>query len=495
MRFSGKVLSIGFLPLLAACDTSITPITNAELSTIAADRELRLIADDQEPIDGTVGLHEAMARAIKYNLDHRIEQSNIALAKSTKQVTALDMLPGLVASSEFSRRDSEPGSFSVNSTTGLTSANASRSTEQDTSETNLTLSWDILDYGLSYYRSQQSGNDVLIAMEQRRSTVNRLVENVRTAYWRAVSHDRLSHRISALERKASRELANSRSLTNGGFSSPKEGLIYQRDLLRVIGEMKALQRDLKVSKHQLAALINLEPGQSFRVRIPPRKTLPSVQKPTSELVQLAYVNRPELREVTYEQRNAELDQKAAALELLPSIRPYLTGNVSGNDLLVDQSWLTAGTRVSYDLINVFAHPRKVARVRNQQALLDARALALTHAVATQVHVAKERYTNLRSETRISAQYADVSRKITQAIATESSVGVTGTQEEIFEELGAILAELRFDSRYAELQTAYASLFAAVGMNNYPADLTGQESVDVLEKAIHDIWVKRGEGLH
>lgn len=480
---------------LSACDTPLVPLAESELLTIAADRSARIVSNTQEPISGSIGLHEAMARAIKYNLDHRIETSNVVLAQASKQLIDLDMLPDLVVNSEFSRRSSEPGGFSVNPETGLTSVNASRSTEQESFDTDLTLSWDVLDFGLSYYRSKQSANEVLIAMEQRRATVNRLLENVRTAYWRAVSHDRLRGRIAQLEIKAERALKESRGLSDGGFTSPKEGLIYQRNLLRVIGEMKALQRDLEVSKFQLAALMNLEPGQKFNVRIPERKGLPAVRKPVSQLVETAFINRPELREITYEQRNLELDEKSAVLQLLPSVRPYLSGNISNNSLLSNQDWLNAGTRISWDLMNLFSNPRRVAQLRGRKALLDARALALTHAVATQVHVAHARYSNLRSETQYAAEYASVSRKITRAISDETSAGLAGVQEEVFEELGAILAELRYDSRYAELQSAYAGLFAAIGQNNYPAQMSGNESLKDLEKSIHDIWVNRGEGFH
>ena len=481
--------------VLSACDTPLVPLAESELRVVAADRAARIVSETQEPVSGSIGLHEAMARAIKYNLDHRIETSNVVLARASKQLIDLDMLPDLVVNSEFSRRSNDPGGFSVNPDTGLTSANASRSTEREAFDTDLTLSWDVLDFGLSYYRSKQSANEVLIAMEQRRATVNRLLENVRTAYWRAVSHDRLSGRIATLERKAERALKESRSLSDGGFSSPKVGLVYQRDLLRVIGEMKALQRDLEISKFQLAALMNLEPGQKFTVRIPNRKGLPAVRQPVSQLVETAYLNRPELREITYEQRNLELDEKSAVLQLLPSVRPYLAGNISNNSLLSEKDWLSAGTRISWDLMNLFTNPRRVAQFKGREALLDARALALTHAVATQVHVAHARYSNLRGETRYAAEYASVSRKITQAISDETSAGLAGVQEEVFEELGAILAELRFDSRYAELQSAYAGLFAAIGQNNYPSQMSGNESLQELEKTIHDIWVNRGEGFH
>lgn len=490
-----KIVSYVSILALLGCSVEYQPLTQSEISEAAADREARLISADQEQLSGSLGLHEAMARALKYNLDHQIEIRNVSLARTSKQLSEMDLLPDLVADAEFSRRSNEPGGQSVNLGTGVTSATGSRSSERTSSDANLTLSWDILDYGISYFRAQQSANDELIAQEQRRAVVNRLMESTRTAYWRAVSEERLGDRINQILRKADRALVQSRSLSNGGFADRTEGLIYQRDLLRVIGEMQALKRDLATAKPQLAALANLRPGQSFKVRVPPRKTLPQVKQPARQLVKMAYLNRPELREITYEQRNLELDEKASSLALLPSIRPFLTGSLDGNDLLAEGDWLSAGTRVSWDLISLFNNKKRRQVFGANKDLLDARALALTHAIATQVHISKARYDLLRKETRSTAQFAEVSAQISRAIQAESESGLTGLQEEVFEEVGAILAELRFDARYAELQSAYASVFQAVGLNNYPGELTGNESLQALESAIHDMWRKRGEGLH
>lgn len=480
---------------LAGCSVDLEPLTQSEISQAAADREARLIAPDQVPLNNALGLHEAMARALKYNLDHQIEMRNVEVKRNTKRLSEMDMLPDLVADAEASRRSNDAGGRSVNLTTGTTSVTGSRSTNRAQSDANLTLSWDILDYGLSYYRAKQAGNDVLIAQEQRRAVVNRLMESTRTAYWRAVSAERLGSRIDRVLRKANRALAQSRDLSNGGFADRTTGLIYQRDLLRVIGEMQSLQRDLSSAKPQLAALTNLRPGAHFQVRVPPRKTLPKVKKSTSDLVQIAYLNRPELREITYEQRNMLLDEKSSTLELLPSIRPFITGSVDSNTLLAQGSWLSAGTRVSWDLMSLFGAGKRKNVFGARKALLDARALALTHAVATQVHISKTRYDLLRVETRTVAQYSDVSGQISRTIQAQSASGLTGLQEEVLEEASAILAELRFDTRYAELQSAYASVFQAIGLNNYPGHMTGHEPLEQLEAAIHDLWLKRGEGIH
>ena len=57
---------------LAGCAIYPEPLTTAELSD-AASANAAHVASDQEPVTRSISLYEAMARALKYNLDFRVE--------------------------------------------------------------------------------------------------------------------------------------------------------------------------------------------------------------------------------------------------------------------------------------------------------------------------------------------------------------------------------------------------------------------------------------
>ena len=65
---------------LSGCAVSTTPLSVDEISDYAGDKRSR-VTTDQEPVSGPVSLYEPMARALKYNLDKRVELMNVALAK------------------------------------------------------------------------------------------------------------------------------------------------------------------------------------------------------------------------------------------------------------------------------------------------------------------------------------------------------------------------------------------------------------------------------
>ncbi|MEO0730614.1 MAG: TolC family protein, partial [Pseudomonadota bacterium] len=169
---------------LAGCAITAEPLTDAELAS-AADENLANVTAEQEPIRGRVGLFDAMARALKYNLDHKVEVYQAALRYEELDVARFELLPDLVAKSDFARRDNFSASVTrqvVNGDLGPAGAFQTFNTSQDRSRRNadIEFSWHVLDFGLSYVRARQAADKALVAEEARRKVVNRVIEDVRT---------------------------------------------------------------------------------------------------------------------------------------------------------------------------------------------------------------------------------------------------------------------------------------------------------------------------
>ena len=489
-RFSATAL-LGLS--VAACSVEPEMLTTQELAQIAADREARIISDEQEPVSRSIGLYEAMARAIKYNLDNRVEIMDAALRFEELELSEFDMLPDLVASANWSGRSNDPFTTSI-TTSGLASVEPSRSTERNVLEADLTLSWDILDFGLSYYRSQQKADTYLIAQEQRRSTINRIIEDVRTAYWRAVAAERLSGRVKRLEGRAERALSSARAQVSSGEGDRLEAMNYQRELLGIQRSAQEIARDLAVAKNQLAALMNLPQNQHYHVVVPRHAALdtPITRMGPEQMTKIAYLNRPELREISYRLRINEIDEKSAALELLPSIRGFLGLNYNSNDFLVNNDWAGWGARLSWDIMNLARYPQRKRTIAAGETLLDARALALTQAVSTQVHVSDQRFHALKKETRTAREYHNLSDRIYSQTRTEYDAGAATERDLIREDLNAILGSLRYDATYARLQSAFANVYAAIGLDAFDGKMTGNEPVDELAASLQALWASRGD---
>ena len=478
---------------LTACTTTPQPFTQQELDAFAADKNQRAVAKNQAPVAGSIDLYEAMARALKYNLDHRLEMADIALRYAELADGQFDMLPDLVLRVDWADRSSIPFQRSV-TPDGTVSAVPTSSEDPGSIYSDLELSWDVLDFGLSYYQSKRNADRILIAEEQRRSTINRVIEDVRTAYWRAVAAQRLLGPISQLERRAEKALADAKAQVASGEAGQLEALRYQREMYQTITRAQALRRDLNVAKNQLAALMNLPQGQKYNVVVPRRVDLrtPITALSSEQMTEMALRNRPEMREIAYRLRINEVERDSAFLNYLPSIRGYAGLNYDTNAYLLNDDWTSWGARVSWDLMNVARAPRRKSLIDRQAALLDARALALTQAIATQVHVSNKRFHSLQSEARLAREYHVVSRRIFEQTRDEFESGVGSERELVQENLNAILASLQYDTIYSELQGAFANVYASVGLDAFDGRLTGNESLDRLADSLKSLWGERGD---
>ena len=92
--------------MLASGCASIRPEPigqEAVAERVRSDRERMYV--DQEPVRAPLTLEEAAARAIKYNLDYRLQMMETALQHGVLDVARFDLLPQLTASAGYVTRD------------------------------------------------------------------------------------------------------------------------------------------------------------------------------------------------------------------------------------------------------------------------------------------------------------------------------------------------------------------------------------------------------
>jgi outer membrane protein TolC len=465
--------------LLAGCAVSPKLLNDTEIATFATDRYARVTAE-QEPVRDSVDLYEAMARALKYNLDAKVEVAERVLRETELNVANYSLLPKLVADTGYAGRSDVDISTSSNRDDEVITAN-------------LTFSWNILDFGLSYVRAKQAADKVLAQEEVKRKIVNRVIEDVRTAYWRAVSYERLVKRLKTLEGRVQTALADTRQLETSGQTSPIAALTYERELLEIQREIENLEGDLNVAKTQLAALMNLEPGVDFQLEVAPRKlaalTLPGELR---QMFRVALRNRPEMRELAYQLRAQDRELDAALLDLLPGLTPYAGLNYDSNDFITSNSWVSWGAKASWNLMKVFSYPAVKRKAEAGTYLLDERSLSVAMAIMTQVHVSRARFLHQLKSYRTASELASVQHKLLKQIRAETAAQRTSEQILIREEMNTLLADAKVDTVYADLQNAYANIYASIGLDPFPAGLDDQDSIESMSARLRDLWIERGK---
>ncbi|PPC81264.1 MAG: transporter [Hyphomicrobium sp.] len=350
-----------------------------------------------------------------------------------------------------------------------------------------------MDFGLSYVRARQDADKVLVQDEMRRKVMHRVVEDVRTAYWRAVSAERLMGRLATLEVETKRALQETRTLYKERETSPITALTYERELVEIKQKIGEIQRDLNTAKAQLAALMNLKPGTDFRLVYDGRKEGSlELRASMDDMIATAVYNRPELREVAYRKRINVHEADAALLELLPGMQLYAGSNYDSNSFLLHSDWTNWGAKASWNLLKVFSYRARRDVIALQDDMLNQRSLAVTMAVMTQVHVSRIRFLHARKELRTAAEYQDVQRRLLDQIQAEAAADRISNQTLIREEMNTLVAEAKFDIAYAQMQNAYANLFSSMGLDPYAWEIDRQQSVKDMTASLKQLWFERGD---
>jgi len=447
---------------LSACSIAPMQVTESEFKA-SAKTDMATIKRDIAPVTGPISLEEAVARALKYNLDHRVSVMERTLAGFQLEAGKFDMLPELVARAGYSWRNKESTRKSLNPNTGTISEVGFISSSKESNLNDLGLSWSVLDFGVSYYTAQQNADRVLIAMEQRRKTMHNLIQKVRTAYWQALAAEDLQARVVKAIMTAEQALATSAKANDSLAQAPTDALRYQRNLMENLNLLEDIQEELQSKRAELANLMGLLPGTEFTLAKREFREISEHNIPLQTLEEKALGNNPDIRKSYYSSRIAAIDTKSAIVKLLPGIRLNYGYNYSDDEYLINQRWGEAGATVSFNLFNMFSQYWVMGAADTKQAIADARRMAMQMAVLTQVHLANRQYHDaIRKFKRIDGMF-ELDKALARQAQNEFDVK-TGTKlDQIASEVRLILSTVRRYRGIAMIHEASSRLQATVGI--------------------------------
>ncbi|HSO07093.1 MAG TPA: TolC family protein [Pelomicrobium sp.] len=466
---------------LAACAVTPEPLKREEVrERFAADQYL--LYAEQEPITGPIDVNTAIARALKYNLDYRLKLMERALATGLWDVSRYDMLPKVVASAGYATRSNDSGGTSVSIIDGRETLSPSTSQERNRWLANAEFSWNLLDFGLSYYRARQLADETLISEERRRRVIQNIVQDTRSAYWRAVGAQRLAKKADDLLVRVGEALEKSRQAEAQGLLPPVQALAYQRALLDATTLLNIRRQELEFSKRELAALMNVTPGTDFTLADEREPDLPQPPRNIGELEEVALENRPELREEDYRKRISTAETRKALLSILPGISIDFAGRYDSNKYLYNQSWIDGGVQIFGNLMRLLAYPSVEKANELRLATDDARRVALSMAVITQVRVAVQRYELSLVDLDLAEQSTQVDARLAQYARVALSTRVDSELELVRTEARALIAGFQRYASYANAQAAYGRILNSLGVDVLP-DEVQHADVNTLADAV------------
>ena len=498
VMFTRTTLAVFIAAVLAGCSVTPEQLSDQDVMTNAAENASTL-AKDVAALTGPIDLHQAFARTIKYNRDARLKAFEAVMSQGQLAVDQFDMLPDFAVQAGYSSRNNYAASASVpfiGNRPGPISNNPSYSVSSDKSTVNASIgaTWDVLDFGLSYYRAKQQADRFLISKERERKVIHMIMAQSRSAYYRAVSAERLLAKIDPLIIKSRAALEDSARLEQLRAQSPIDALTYQRDLLEALRTLQDIRKELMPAKAELATLMGLNPASDFELIDvnKPDFTLPNLTVDINAMERAALVHRPELREAQYQERITQDEVHSAFLKLFPSLSLNAGVNYNDTDYLRNNDWTSAGLGVNWNLMNVFRHGKTEELNKLKIAASKQQALATSMAVISQVHIADIQFKESNDTYQLATQYFDVAQRIKTQVDSNRAAQNIGDLTVIREDLNALLAELRRDVAYAEVQNNYGKVLVSMGLDPLPQGF-GNMNLEQLSAAFQVLSSKWQQG--
>jgi outer membrane protein TolC len=466
---------------LAGCSMNPVKVTPEEVAQrVRSDQEQ--MYRDQVPVSGRISYSDALARALKYNLDYRLKMMETTLARGLLEVSAMDMLPKLVTEAGYNDRSNDSGGTSVGIEDRVISLRPSTSETRSHYYGRATLSWNALDFGISYFRAKQAGDEVNIADERRRKILQNIVQDVRNAYWRALGAQRLIADADQLATRIDDALGKSREAERAGVLPPTQGLSYQRALLDAMSLVNAKRQEMQFAKRELAALMSLPPGTEFTLVESTEDSLAPAAVDIDKLEIAALTNRPELREEDYKARIGVYETRKQIAALFPSLNLYAGARYDSNSYLYNSNWSDTGLNLSMDLFRLASIPAINRTNEARQKTDEARRQALAMAVLTQVRVSVERYKLAVVDQDLAAESSRVDQRLSSVSRAGASNRLESELESLRTDSRALVSRFQLATAYAATQAAYGRVLNSVGVDLLPDTVTGTD-IPTLAKAI------------
>jgi outer membrane protein TolC len=469
-KYTAKWLLV-ILPIvgfgLSGCSAVTSQLDNQEVATFA-DQLGADLHTEIRPSAGVITSDEAVMRAIEFNHAIRVKELEATVAAARAEALTGGMLPSVVARSEYYQRDRQSRSQSRNDT-GFSSSSDKISVSSD-----VMLSWNIFDFGLAYVRARQGLDRAFQQREEAMRARLRIVEETRSAYWRAVAERMLDTAVPGMDREVEQALQVSRKAYGDPAVDPMAPINFQREILGLQRDLNQLKTSLGGSSEQLRQTIGIPVGSALRLQTYRGQDMkrPLASSARAD-VALALRQRPEIRGHLYDIRISEDEAYAAILQALPGISLTSGALTDSNSFLLYANWLSLSAKIAGNLINLVRLP---AELETNEAQLDVHrqnALATAATIAMQVHVARARVDVQLQAYRDARRFAATQRDLLRQVRVSVSLGKVGQQAVAREKLSTLIADVRTVVAFADLNAALAAYASSKGdepirHNEYPA---------------------------
>jgi len=453
-----------FVPATALVSTGCGPqATIKQMRAVNASMDMAAYRAHAPTIDGPLTLEDALDYATRYNIEVWIAAQESKFEHELATQSALKMLPSLMAGTQYNERSQFDASSSVSLKTGKESLEPSYSSEKRVNTIDISATWNLLDFGISFLRSRQQSKRVLMAMENERRVRQNLALQVTRAYWRTATARDSAEEAERIGKEISVMLESIHAEIDEKTISEVDGLQRETSLLQRQDELRRHRREYLKAKTELAGLIGLPPGTAFTLaEVDFDEPVDPFEYCIEDLEREALRSRPELFEKDLEEAILHDEAVIAIAQMFPSPAAFWRLEYDNNRYLVFDQWNTVGIRASWDLLTLPQQFKQHDITKLQTALIVKQRTAIAVGILAQLHLSLIDYRETWEQHAFSETISRKCDSLLEAVRNQADEGKSHGGERLDHELKRLRARARYLTERANLMVARARLLNTIG---------------------------------
>jgi outer membrane protein TolC len=460
---------------LTACSVIPTKITDTEKqSVVNQDVELIRKLSYLGP-DPVLSISDVLARAVIFNKDGEIASLELKLADIESSQAYLSQLPTLVQRLNYDKNNEYQGSNSASFENGELIEPSRESylvsSKKETFRSDLTLTMNLLDFGVALGRAERLADEVLIAREKERQAIQTIIQQTENLYWRVVAAQKLDNELEILLLEVQEALEYNAIIMAQNLQEPLQNLTFERELLDVERTLMDLRRDLSTAKIELDRAIGVKPGTAYRlVDVEDNQVYMPKQLPDDMTLEtIALLNRADLTENLLQQRILKSEKESAVMKLMPQVQVSAGYYRDNSPYSLNNDWATINPQISWDLLQFFRMDATTDKIALRNKLLDEQRLQITLGILAVLDSSKILLTHNLERYVLANKYTGVSKDILQQLLNAMNANRNGGLVVIKEKLNLLLAEHRKNLNYSEIRATVGQTIQALGLDLVPED--------------------------
>jgi len=404
------------------------------------------------------------------NLEMRISRIMADIEKDNALAEKLNMLPQLSLSGNLGYRNSYNISKYQDIYTGQEVLGTSTNQEKATKLMNIDLSWNILDFGLSYLRARQAVMGTEIKRMERIRQSQKLAVELSAAYWRAVLTVKDLERVKAIEAEATEYKTRAEALVAQKRLDPFIAKGIEKQVSDLSITSNNLQAEITAVKIELAKLMGLSPVTRFELSGESSaeaylENMPDSSKVDPRKLEIVSLNhRPELFSADLEEKVRQDEARSVLVSMFPGIRLSASQNFDYNSFLLNTTWSSVGVSVAE---NILALPSKYMSWKAKDktvSMVKAQRLMLTAGIIAQVHMAFHDYRTKEKQFRLYHNAWLISEDLLNMSRERNKLGTVTDVQITQRMMETVVSKLQRDRSLTDVMNAYNMLLVTLGLN-------------------------------